>query len=134
MIFSKAIREYLNIGFENLREGCISFYMPKAQSQRYDAYAENFGGEIAKHALKDQYPSIYNYLKTNSEPITIEFAAPFSSFVKYRNDIFMAQLIKKYLISYIINKDFEFGFDSAVIKPILPEQIISIKHLDVLSF
>lgn len=43
----------------------------------YEQFCENIGGELARKALKNDYPQIYRYLKENGDAVLVKFKIPF---------------------------------------------------------
>lgn len=52
----------------------------------YEQFCENIGGELARDALKNEYPQLYEYLRANGKAFLVKFKIPFSNIKDYNQD------------------------------------------------
>lgn len=92
----------------------------------YDQFCQNIGGELARLALKDKMPKVYNLLKNNGEPIIIKFKLPFYDIAEHRKDIILYQFVCYYAAKYFWNWDYRIKFDGATNNDIASSQVLDI--------
>lgn len=92
----------------------------------YDQFCQNIGGELARWALKDDMPKVYNLLKSNGVQIIIKFRLPFREIAEYQKDTILYQFVCYYAAKYFWNWNYRIKFDGATNKDIAPSQVIDI--------
>lgn len=95
-------------------------------SAGYDQFCENIGGELARWALKDTMPEVFQLLKNNGVQVIIKFKLPFADIVDYQKEIIIYQFISYYAAKYFWNWDYSVEFDGATNRDVAPEQILDI--------
>lgn len=60
------------------RRNCINFYSAQQLEPEYALFAENVGGEIARHALQDADGQYLQKLSSRGTPLSIKFSYSFS--------------------------------------------------------
>lgn len=76
--------KYLSHG----REPQLCFYsdtglLSEDMHAGYEQFCENIGGELARDALKNEYPQLYEYLRANGKAFLVKFKIPFSNIKDY---------------------------------------------------
>lgn len=97
-------------------------------SKGYDQFCQNVGGELARWALKDKMPDVYQGLKAVGFPAIVEVEMPFSDIADYKKDSIAYQFITYYAAKNFWGKEFAIEFDGCTQKDINPSQIIEIHH------
>lgn len=95
-------------------------------SAGYDQFCENIGGELARWALQETLPNVFNTLKNNGDQVIIKFKLPFLDIVDYQKEIILYQFISYYAAKYFWNWDYTVAFDGATNKDVAPDQILEI--------
>lgn len=96
----------------------------------YDQFCESIGGELARWALKTQYPELYKPLKENGNGFVVKFKMPFANIAYYEKDSIAYHFVLYYAGVYFWNKEFEIEFDGNTQCNIPPEDILEIIQYD----
>ena len=92
----------------------------------YEQFCENMGGELAKDALKKDFPRIYGYLRENGEAILVKFKIPFIDIENYDKDSIVYHFVAYFAGKYFWNYNYEIHFDGNTNKDIAPNNILEI--------
>ena len=92
----------------------------------YEQFCENIGGELARDALKNEYPQLYEYLRANGKAFLVKFKIPFSNIKDYNQDSIIYQFVSYYAGKYFWNYDYEIQFDGNADKGIPATNIIEL--------
>ena len=95
-------------------------------SAGYEQFCENIGGELARDALKENYPQIYSYLRENGKAFIVKFKIPFSSIKDYNQDTIVYQFVAYFAGKYFWNYDYEIHFDGNTDRAIPASDILEI--------
>lgn len=95
-------------------------------SAGYDQFCENIGGELARWALRDTMPEVFNTLKNNGVQVIIKFKLPFWDIVDYQKESILYQFISYHAAKYFWNWDYTVEFDGITSKDVAPDQILEI--------
>lgn len=96
----------------------------------YDQYCQNIGGELARWALKNRMPEVYQQLKSAGIPVIVEFSLPFSDIAHYQKGGIAYAFITYYARKYFGSKESPISFDGTTFKDIPLSQIIKLHHFD----
>ncbi len=92
----------------------------------YEQFCENIGGELARQALKENYPQLYRYLRENGESLLVRFKIPFSCINFYNKDSIIYQFVSYFAGKYFWNYDYKIHFDGDSDKAIPGSDILEI--------
>ena len=92
----------------------------------YEQFCENIGGELARDALKIDYPQIYRYLRENGDAILVKFKIPFIDIKSYDKDSSVYRFVAYFAGKYFWNYNYEIHFDGNTDKDIEPNNILEI--------
>lgn len=98
----------------------------KGEYSQYAQYCKNVGGELARWALEEGYPELYNPLKESGEGVVIKFKLPFSNIANYCKDNIVFVFVAYYAGVYFWNKKFNIEFDGTTQFNIPPKDIIEV--------
>lgn len=113
------------------REPQLCFYsdislLSEGMSAGYEQFCENIGGELARDALKGEYPDLYKYFRENGEALLVKFKIPFSNIKSYNQDSIIFQFVAYYAGKYFWNYNYEIHFDGNTDKAIQAENIVEL--------
>ena len=92
----------------------------------YEQFCENIGGELARDALKNEYPQLYEYLRANGKAFLVKFKIPFSNIKDYNQDFIIYQFVSYFAGKYFWNYDYEIHFDGNTDKEIPATDILEL--------
>lgn len=98
------------------REPQLCFYsdislLREGMSAGYEQFCENIGGELARDALKGEYPDLYKYFRENGKAFVVKFKIPFSNIKSYDQDSIIFQFVAYFAGKYFWNYKCEIHFD-----------------------
>lgn len=96
----------------------------------FDQFCENIGGELARKALKNKHPELYQPLKENGKSFVVKFRIPYANIVDYDKDSVGYKFVVYYAGLYFWNKEYGIQFDSNIQKDVLPEDILGTIDID----
>lgn len=113
------------------REPQLCFYsdislLSEGMSAGYEQFCENIGGELARDALKGEYPDLYKYFRENGEAFLVKFKIPFSNIKSYNQDSIIFQFVAYYAGKYFWNYNYEIHFDGNTDQEIKAEDIVEL--------
>lgn len=114
------------------RRNCINFYSAQQLEFEYAHFAENAGGEIARHALQDADGKYLQRLSSRGTPQTIKFSYSFSC-LDSQNQERAASSFVKVEIARLLRGASErepVEFDGWVMGGVPPEYILEIRSLE----
>lgn len=123
--------EYEYKYFDKDRNAQLCFYSnlsltSKGETAGYDQFCENIGGELARRALRDNMPQVFQLLKKNGEAVIIKFLLPFFDVAYYNKDTIAYQFICRSAAKYFWNYDYTVNFDGDTIFDVPPENILEV--------
>lgn len=92
----------------------------------YKQFCENIGGELARDALKDDYPKLYEYLRASGKAFLVKFKIPFSNIKGYNQDSIIYQFVSYFAGKYFWNYDYKIHFDGNTDKGIPATDIVEL--------
>ena len=96
----------------------------------YDQFCENIGGEMARKALKNNYPELYKPLKEKGKGCVVKFRLPFAMIADYDKNSIAYQFVIYYAGVYFWNKEYDIEFDGNTQSDVPPEDILDIIDYD----
>ena len=109
--------------FSNMR-----LYDMKTESG-YSQFCENIGGELARWALEDEMPEVYEKLKNNGKAVVIKVALPFLDIVDYLKDYIAYQFISYYAAQYFWNYKYNIEFDCVSEKNVSSDKVMEVIYV-----
>ena len=92
----------------------------------YEQFCENIGGELARDALKQNYPKLYECLRENGKAFLVKFKIPFSNIKSYNQDTIIYQFVAYFAGRYFWNYDYEIHFDGNTDKAVPASDILEL--------
>lgn len=119
-------------GYDGKAQVCFFTNMSMLESEyaAYDQFCESIGGELARWALKDKYPHLYNPLKENGKSCIVKFKLPYSKIADYEKDDIAYQFVIYYACVYFWNRKYDIEFDGITQYDVSPEDILNIIDYD----
>lgn len=114
------------------RRNCINFYSAQQLESEYAHFAENAGGEIARHALQDADGKYLQRLSSSGTPLAIKFLYLFSC-LDSQNQERAASSFVKVEIARLLRGASErepVEFDGWLMGDVPPEHILEIQTLE----
>lgn len=113
------------------REPQLCFYsdtslLSEDMSAGYEQFCENIGGELARDALKEEYPDLYRYLRENGKAFLVKAKIPFSNIKSYNQDSIIFQFVAYFAGKYFWNYDYGIHFDGNTDKAIPSGDILEL--------
>lgn len=113
------------------REPQLCFYsdtslLSEDMSAGYEQFCENIGGELARDALKEEYPDLYRYLRENGKAFLVKAKIPFSNIKSYNQDSIIFQFVAYFAGKYFWNYDYGIHFDGNTDKAIPAGDILGL--------
>lgn len=113
------------------REPQLCFYsdtglLSEDMSAGYEQFCENIGGELARNALKENYPQLYGQLRENGEALLVKFKIPFSNIKAYNQDSIIYQFVSYFAGKYFGNYNYEIHFDGNTDKAVPASDILEL--------
>lgn len=113
------------------REPQLCFYsdtslLSEGMSAGYEQFCENIGGELARDALKREYPDLYRYFRENGKAFLVKVKIPFSYIKSYSQDSIIFQFIAHFAGKYFWNYNYEIHFDAYSDKPVSAGNIVEL--------
>ena len=113
------------------REPQLCFYsdislLREGMSAGYEQFCENIGGELARDALKGEYPDLYKYFRENGKAFVVKFKIPFSNIKSYDQDSIIFQFVAYFAGKYFWNYKCEIHFDGNTDKAIPAGDIVEL--------
>ncbi len=92
-------------GYDRKAQVCFftNMSMLEGEYAAYDQFCESIGGELARWALKDKYPELYNPLKENGKSCIVKFKLPYAKIADYEKDSIAYQFVIYYAGVYFWN-------------------------------
>ncbi|MBD5156936.1 MAG: hypothetical protein HDT13_04815 [Butyrivibrio sp.] len=128
----KAIKKQYDWKYPSFdREPQLCFYSDVGQlssdmTAGYEQFCENIGGELARDALKIDYPQIYRYLRENGDAILVKFKIPFIDVKSYDKVSVAYHFVAYFAGKYFWNYNYEIHFHGNTDKDIAPNNILEI--------
>lgn len=120
-------RKYTNLDLDPSLCFFSDISLARSENQvGYDQFCENIGGELARWALRDKMPEIYNLLCCNGIPVIVKFILPFRDVVDFHKEKLAYQFIAYYSAQYFWNMPFHIEFDSITTKEVDLNNILEI--------
>lgn len=118
------------------REAQLCFYsdtdlLSEDMHAGYEQFCENIGGELARDALKNEYPCLYEYLRANGKAFLVKFKIPFSHIKDYNQDSIIYQFVSHFAGKFFWNYDYEIHFDGNTDKGIPTIDILELIPYEV---
>lgn len=95
-------------------------------SAGYDQFCENIGGELARWALEDKMPEVYNVLKNSGTPIIVKVALPYIDLMDFLYESVAYQFISYYAAKYYWDFEYEIDYDCITDKDVEADKILEI--------
>lgn len=113
------------------REPQLCFYsdinlLRDGMSAGYEQFCENIGEELARDALKGEYPDLYKYFRENGKAFVVKFKIPFLNIKSYDQDSIIFQFVAYFAGKYFWNYNCEFHFDGNTDKAIPTGDIVEL--------
>ena len=121
-------RKYLN----NRRTAQICFFSGirllenEDGSAGYEQFCENIGGELARWALEDKMPEVYQVLKNSGTPIIVKVALPYMDLMEFLYESVAYQFVSYYAAKYYWDFEYEIDYDCITDKDVATDKILEI--------
>ncbi len=102
----------------------ICFYASPFMDNYLEMFCCNVGGEIARWALQDKMPEVFEKLKHIGTPVVVECALPLDDI----GLISIEEIVYSYTEKKLWNRNYSIEFDGRIKRNIKPSEVIRIIH------
>lgn len=99
----------------------------------YYQFCQNIGGELARWALEDYIPDMYNVLRDSGESILVKFSIPFNWVDSFEKEDIIAHFVYREAALYLWNYSYDIKFDGNLFQDVPASSIIGIVKVEVPS-
>lgn len=92
----------------------------------YGQFCRNIGGELAKWALNDKMPEVYEVLKQGGEPVIIKLWVPFTEIDSHQKNSIIYSFICNSVARYFWNFNYPIHFDCSICSDVTGDRIIEV--------
>ncbi len=92
----------------------------------YDQFCESIGGELARWALEDKMPEIFERLKNNGKAVIVKVALPYTDLAGYTYENVAYQFISYFAAKYYWDFDYKIKYDCITEKDVSADKILEL--------